>query len=602
MDRELDGSGRHAPLARFRRRPLFWVLATFVLWVILAGALVVLAGIDAKRAMGTTDTIRSVAGEDLGQMLDTVGGSSDDVDEEHAAQQLIDAGAGFERAHRRLSNPIVRPLYALPVLGRQLTSVNALSEAAADTATSAGEAVAEMREILEGPTETSARRLAAIQEVQGVLKSLTTDLESVDLGPDEALVGPVADARATFESEYERVVATLSKTETTVTGVLEFLAGPTDYLLLASNNAEMRAGSGMYLQAGDLEVRDGTFALSELGATQDMLLATPVGSVDPDVADLWGELQPGREWRNLNMSGDFTRIAPTAAAMWGAYRGQEVDGVIAVDVVAIARLLELTGPVTLESGETIRAETVEYDLMMGQYADFGDDRDARRERLGEVVAAVLEALNERSISASDLLTAFEDLGASRHLLMWSRRPSEQAAWESLGTSGVVPPDGLLLSVLNRGGNKLDPYLQVDAVMSITEEEPYCHVVVDVSLENVAEPGLPGYVAGPHPGTDLAAGDYKGIVSLTLPGSAGNVTMQDAPLVAAGTDGDNRLIAGEVRIGRGETASLRIEFDLPKAQRQVELVPSGRIPPTNWTIGTESFADEHPRTIELQPTS
>ena len=589
-------------MARLIRRPLFWVGAVAAVWLLAATALVAMAGLDARAGMQATQSIRSVASEDLGQLLDTVGGTSDDVDEEDAAQQLLQAGEDFARAHDHLDNPIVAPLGLLPFIGRQLDAVDTLAVAAAHTATSAGEAVAEMREILEGPTETSSSRLDAIERTRAVLRELGAELEEVDLGPGEALVGPVADARARFEREHADVMETLSSTETTVTGVLEFMSGPTDYLLLASNNAEMRAGAGMYLQAGLLEVEDGTFGASRLGATQDMVLPASVEQVDPDVLALWGELEPGREWRNLNMSADFSRTAPTAAAMWQGVTGEQVDGVLAVDVIAIARLLELTGPVTLDTGETISADTIQYDLMMGQYAEFGDDRDARRERLGEVVTAVLEAVNERTISASDLLTAFEDLGASRHLLMWSERPEEQAAWETLGTSGEVPPDGLLVSVQNRGGNKLDPYLVVDAGISVTEAGDYRHVVLDVDLENLAQPGLPGYVAGPHPLTDLAPGEYKGIVSVTMPGSAGNATMEGAALVAAGTDGDNQLIAGEVRVERGGTASLRIEFDLPTAQRQMELVPSGRIPPTNFTIGSESFTDELPRTIELRPGS
>ncbi|MGP2481120.1 DUF4012 domain-containing protein, partial [Listeria monocytogenes] len=50
---------------------------------------------------------------------------------------------------------------------------------------------------------------------------------------------------------------------------------------------------------------------------------------------------------------DFAVGAPLAREMWRRQTGTAVDGVIAVDAVALSSLLEATGPVTLPTGDVL---------------------------------------------------------------------------------------------------------------------------------------------------------------------------------------------------------------------------------------------------------
>ena len=111
---------------------------------------------------------------------------------------------------------------------------------------------------------TPEERLASAERTQQVLTRLQRQMKALDLGPDDALVGPLARARNRFAEEYDQTLDTLDRAVTSVTGVNEFLTGPTRYLVLAANNAEMRAGSGMYLQIGELTVENGRFATGRL--------------------------------------------------------------------------------------------------------------------------------------------------------------------------------------------------------------------------------------------------------------------------------------------------------------------------------------------------
>ncbi|MCZ7627692.1 MAG: DUF4012 domain-containing protein [Microthrixaceae bacterium] len=253
---------------RKRHRHLFrgFMVVTLV-WLVMAGLQLISAANAARRGMDATDALRQVASEDLTDLADSLGGPSDDVEEETAAATLSRAADYFSDANHRIGSPWVRPLYLLPVLGRQLRSVDALSSAAAVTASEAASATSELESILTSSTATGGNRLDAIARSQQVLTMLQDGIDDLDLGPTEGLLGPLANAHNRFAREYTRVNDTLASTLTAVNGVEDFLSGPTDYLMLAANNAEMRAGSGMYLQAGDIRIADGNFVVGELNPT-----------------------------------------------------------------------------------------------------------------------------------------------------------------------------------------------------------------------------------------------------------------------------------------------------------------------------------------------
>ena len=62
---------------------------------------------------------------------------------------------------------------------------------------------------------------------------------------------------------------------------------------------------------------------------------------------------------------------PLAARTWTALTGQQVNGVLAIDVVGVQQLLEATGPVTV-NGESVSAANVEQFLFHDQYAGVSD--------------------------------------------------------------------------------------------------------------------------------------------------------------------------------------------------------------------------------------
>jgi hypothetical protein len=231
----------------------------------------------------------------------------------------------------------------------------------------------------------------------------------------------------------------------------------------------------------------------------------------------------------------------------------------------------------------------------------GDDdvaQAARRERLGAIAAAALRALDDGDWDAATLLEQLRDAGAGRHVLAWSRDRTQQRGWRSMGLSGELDRDSLLLAVLNRGGNKLDQFLGISARIEIDARRAATDVAVRVRIANRTPPGLPRYVAGPFPGRAYPPGTYVGIFSLDVPDSARDIQIDDgAPLVAAGSDGPARVVATDLSLEPGAERDFVVRFALPPGPGSMVVEPTARLPGVEWSDPTRTWADGRRHVVE-----
>ena len=158
------------------------------------------------------------------------------------------------------------------------------------------------------------------------------------------LISPLASKHDTFVSDLTQVRTRLQHAAAVAGTMADILQGPQTYLLLMANNAEMRAGSGNFLEVGALNAQDGHLQLATSSQTSN--IPVPPGKVTAtgDLEARWGWLKPGQDWRNLGFTPQFDVNGPLAAQMWEAETGQHVDGVIAVDVETLHQILLVTGP------------------------------------------------------------------------------------------------------------------------------------------------------------------------------------------------------------------------------------------------------------------
>jgi hypothetical protein len=594
------GETGETPRRRRRRRRVWpWVLvvvAVIAVWAVAAGAVTLGAKRKADAGLSDIQRVSNQATGGIDQLVASLRPKDGEVD---VTSMLHAAHDEFAAAADRLDSAILAPARVLPYVGRQLRSARALARAATTVSDATGSAYESLQSLLATSSTDPAHRLEAGQQAEVVLRRLQRRVQGLDLGPRTALYGSLARAHDRFASEYARLQDTTERAVTAVTGLNKFLTGPTTYLLLASNNGEMRAGSGMYLQVGTVTVQDGRFTISEMSPTRGLALPQPGATLDPDVAANWGWLKPNQEWRNLNVTPRYDESARMATEMW-ATQHPPVQGAINIDVAGLKSLLDVVGPVQV-AGSTIDAANVEKFLLLDQYRDFGQDislRPLRDERLALVAKLALEAFNTASWSPSDLLHSMLQAGRGRHLMLWTHDPVEQAAWRAVGASGEVPPDGLMLSSINRGGNKLDQFLRIDAQLTVGQGGGVPHMKLQVHIQNVAPPGLPRYVEGPSVPGLTQAGEYLGIVQLTMPGAATSATVTGGQLLLDGKDGPSQVIATQIRVLSGQSLDLEFDFALPKDTTTMELLPSARIPPTQWQVTGSGapFTDAGPSRI------
>jgi len=158
-----------------------------------------------------------------------------------------------------------------------------------------------------------ASRLALIDSISAEFGRLRNAVNQVHLPSTGWFLPPVDSANSQLRAELNRVRRALDNVTVDAKGLRSFLAGPTTYLVLASNNAEMRAG-GMVLQAGTLHADGGKLTAGSFFSASDLTLKKTV-AVPPEIQSLYGFLDPGKDWRNTGSSPNFPIVAPMYVAM-----------------------------------------------------------------------------------------------------------------------------------------------------------------------------------------------------------------------------------------------------------------------------------------------
>jgi hypothetical protein len=568
-------------------------------WLIITGVVVLLL---LWAALLATKTISAYHHDQQGlARLEQVknGLTPDDLTSTESVQQLDAAQAEFARARSDLSSPLFTPVTFLPVVGRQVRSVRALSSAAARVSAVGASFLTQVHGVLDQPHVAGPDRVTSIRRLSVIAGSAERQLADIDTGPSDALVAPLARKHNEFVTQLDDARLRLLRAAGVSAAVATILQGPQTYVVLASNNAEMRAGSGAFLEVGQATTVDGSIQLGDLSASGDRTLPVGAVPVTGEFARNWGWLNPTLDMRNLGWTPQFDVTAPYAAAMWTKLTGQPVNGVISLDVAGLRQLLEATGPVQA-GGQTVTADNVEQYLLHDQYAGLTDSATgdpSRQDALGSLTAAVLRQLQGQNLDIKALASAVSSAVAGRHLMVWSKDPAAQAAWVASGVSGSLTPRSVDVSVINLGGNKLDQYLPVHVAVTTAPAGPDTTVTLTTRLDNVTPDGQSQFIAGPSPGEPVAYGGYRGLIAANLPAAASQITVTGAgPLAVKGGEGPTWVVAAPVTVPQGTTSTVVVRFRMPGNHGSMTLVPSARIPAEQWTSAGASFDDSAPRTI------
>jgi hypothetical protein len=244
---------------------------------------------------------------------------------------------------------------------------------------------------------------------------------------------------------------------------------PAIYLLLAQNQKELRATGGFITAIGNLRLERGRvldFQIADSFIVEDFSKPYPQPPEPLQRYMLAGYWVP----RDANWSPDYPIAARQVQSLVELSTGVPTQGVIAFDQTAVARLLSVTGPLSLPNVPEAVSE-VNVEIYMQQAwepapgKDMGGEEWLRRKDFMRVLGkALLEKLFQSSQPATliDLGRTALELVETGHLLVYLNQPEAQALLEGAGLAHQLVPgygDSLMLVDSNVGFNKADGLVQ-----------------------------------------------------------------------------------------------------------------------------------------------
>ena len=277
------------------------------------------------------------------------------------------------------------------------------------------------------------------------------------------------------------------------------------YLLVFQNNAEVRSTGGLPGSVALIEARDGTVTMRRQASGASFGEADrPALPLTENELEIYGP-QLGTYFLDATFTPDFPRAAALMSAHWQQRFGQQVDGVFAVDPVALSYVLAATGPVSVGDGDPLSTFNAVPILLSVIYGVFPDP--AQQDEFFERVAREIFATFTRGTGTpADLLQAVARGVEEHRILAHSADPDEQAELAGSAIAGELladpadpaPQVGVYLN--DNTGSKMSFYLRTKVQVDAT----FCRggtqgISGQATLESVLDPaevaGLSATVTG-----------------------------------------------------------------------------------------------------------
>lgn len=429
-------------------------------------------------------------------------------DVDNAKRAFREAESRAADAKASLGSPLVGPARYLPVIRDNLEAATVLADAAATVAVAAQKAADAF------PTGTEGLRLGLIRgriQADAWFSASTRLAKAADRvwwgiarvrSSRGVLVPPLAGARSEFLTKAEQTGRAL-RDAADIARLVPVVFGADrsrTWFLAIQNPAELRATGGLLGAFGILKAEGGRLALERFESNLGLPAVRELPEMPEDFLARYERFEPRLIWQNANVTPDFPTAARMIAAMWRQSTDQAIDGVIAIDAVGLAGLLEVVGPITMPEVGQITADNFLSLALNDAYVRF-PEKTQRVDFLLEVGREVWRQI--LSGEFTDPRAFAHPLGraaAERHIEVWI--PGEEAVLKRLGVGGGLDArpgaDYLLVVGQNAAANKLDYYARrrITYRVQIGRSGEVAGLIT-VRLENPApSSGLPRYVLGP----------------------------------------------------------------------------------------------------------
>ncbi len=518
------------------------------LFLVLAILALAVAGVEAYRARAVLNDVRSGraslrAGQNVLEVK-RLSATSDDL--ALARRDFQDAGRKFGGAHSRLDDdPILRIARHLPLTGGQLRAAESLARIGEEAASIGGEgidAAGAFNEIRgqEGGTlpEKSQLVFDAVDPHVNAIEARLTAVDGLraDIG-DAPLVPPMRRAVDELDARRRRLRDFLDTYHRARAFSPEFLGfnGPRTYLILAQNSAELLPTGGLVSVFGTVRLDHGRVEDMQFhDAVQfgEDWMARTGDYVEPP-APLKQYLLKDTSWNMTvsNWSPDFPSAARTADRFYRLGGGGPVDGVMAINVTTLERLLDIIGPVDVpEFDITVDASNV-YDVTEANTREPYKPKSDRKEFVALLADEVLHrVLRPQPDQWSPLVDLVQKLGDEKDLMLFSYDQKQEELVRQFGWDGGVSyTSGDYLQVVDASVNstKLNEVIEHSADVDVRlDSNGAATTTVTLHYFNNLKPWEQGKDAG-FVYKLMLGGMYGGYTRLLTPPGTARLSVKDA---------------------------------------------------------------------------
>lgn len=280
--------------------------------------------------------------------------------------------------------------------------------------------------------------IATIQDVEPVVTSsidAIEDLPEPHIGKVKELMVKVTEPMATAKSALSNIneIAPL---------LPQMLGdgGTRTYLLMAQQNAELRATGGLTGSVGTIIVENGKISVGEFsaGGNDYAAEANLFGEVTAEEDALFTNRMAIRI-SDTNFNPDFPRVAHFAKGLYEAGTRQKVDGVIAIDPVFLQYLLALVGDVDV-AGINVNGDNAAALMLHDAYNMLSVEQT---DQFFSGVAGLAFKQIMGNLGEMGLSNLFKTLGrgiAEHRFLAWMENPEEEELMTLMGCSGALKND------------------------------------------------------------------------------------------------------------------------------------------------------------------
>jgi hypothetical protein len=530
-----------------------------------------------------------------------------------AAQREVDLAANNTSDARASTSALPWDLLApIPVLGNPLRTTRDIAAAVDDLVVQVLKPAAAQGTALSPDklrTSGSQIDLAALTRARLPLQQAAANSIAVqhriDAIPAGGWLGSVEAARTSLQQQSAELTSLLRNASTAAILLPPMLGveGPRNYFLAFQTNAEARGTGGLVGAYGIVTANQGKVALDTLASNRDLKFNGKPIDLGPDFAALYGNYKSTTSWSNSNISPNVPYAGQIWKSLWQQQSGQQIDGAIATDPVALSYILGAVGPVTLPSGEVIDANNVVRITESDVYLRFPDDNKARKDFLQSIAeAVVMKTLGGQGGSTVKLLQALGRAAGEGRLGVWSDMPGEEAVLADTALGRVVPDDAAPYAnvvVNNASGNKIDYYLDRKVRYSADNcVGPLRSTAVAITLTNELPPGnYPPYITGRQdPNPTGPPGTSRSLVSLyaTQGAELRQVTLDGAPIaVTTGSERGHPVYTANVQLPPGVPKVLLFSMVEPTAPGEAQVPTQPLVGPMATSVNVPTCAVKGP---------